>query len=148
MTRLEYSGRKQRNEGNPRQDVDYRNIINMNLLVPRERSRPNQVCQEYYKYRAPVSHLTHFSKLQRAVFAHCSPTVLCANPGEGVAPVLGWDYLISLVSIFAWCISLAWLLIATSILLCQGQGARRVASANGWVTRVLSMVKQAQSFIF
>jgi len=53
-----------------------------------------------------------------------------------------------LVSILAWCISLAWLLIATSILLCQGQGARRVASAYGWVTRVLSMVKRAQSFIF
>jgi hypothetical protein len=50
--------------------------------------------------------------------------------------------------LLAWCISLAWLLIATRILLCQGQGARRVASAYGWVTRVLSMVKRAQSFIF
>jgi len=39
-------------------------------------------------------------------------------------------------------------LIATSILLYQSQGARRVASAYGWVTRVLSMVKRAQSFIF
>jgi hypothetical protein len=68
--------------------------------------------------------------------------------GKSVAPVSGWDYLISLVSILAWCISLAWLLIATNILLCQGQGARRVASAYGWVTRVLSMVKRAQSFIF
>jgi hypothetical protein len=68
--------------------------------------------------------------------------------GEGVAPVSGWDYMISLVSIFAWCISLAWILIATNILLYQDQGARKVASAYGWVTRVLSMVKQAQSFIF
>jgi hypothetical protein len=59
-----------------------------------------------------------------------------------------WDYLINLVSILAWCISLSWLLIATSVLLCQGQGARRVASAYGWMTRVLSMVKRAQSFIF
>jgi hypothetical protein len=63
-------------------------------------------------------------------------------------PVSGWDYLIILVSILAWCISLAWLLIATNILLCQGQGAQRVPSAYGWVTRVLSMVKRVQSLIF
>jgi hypothetical protein len=31
-------------------------------LVPRERSRPRQVCQEYYKSRAPISHLTHSQK--------------------------------------------------------------------------------------
>jgi hypothetical protein len=79
---------------------------------------------------------------------HCSWQFCAQVSGEGVVPVSGWDYLISLVSILAWCISLAWLLIATSILLCQGQGARRVASAYGWVTRVLSMVKRAQSFIF
>jgi uncharacterized membrane protein YoaK (UPF0700 family) len=54
--------------------------------------------------------------------------------------------MINLFYILVWCISLAWLLIATSILLCQGQGARRVASAYGWVTTVLSMVKQTQSF--
>jgi hypothetical protein len=72
---------------------------------------------------------------------HCSWQFCVQVSGEGVAPVSGWDYLISLVSILAWCISLAWLLIATSIILCQGQGARRVASTYGWVTRVLSMVK-------
>ena len=61
--------------------------------------------------------------------------------GEDVALVSGWDYLISLVSILAWCIILAWLLIATNILLRQGQGAWRVALAYGWVTRVFSIVK-------
>jgi hypothetical protein len=60
-----------------------------------------------------------------------------------------WDYLISLVSILAWCISLSWLLDYYQYsLLFQGKGARRVASAYGWVTRVSSMVKQAQSSIF
>ena len=61
--------------------------------------------------------------------------------GKVLHQFLGGTILLALVSILAWCISLAWLLIATSILLCQGQGARRVASAYGWVTRVLSMVK-------
>jgi hypothetical protein len=79
---------------------------------------------------------------------HCSLAVLCASSGEGVALVSGLDFLINFGYFLAWCISLAWLLIATRILLCQGQGARRVASTYGWVTRVLSMVKQAQSFIF
>jgi hypothetical protein len=54
MTRLEYSERKQRNEGNPRQVVDYINIFNMNLLIPRRRSRPKLNCPDYYKYRAPI----------------------------------------------------------------------------------------------
>jgi hypothetical protein len=49
--------------------------------------------------------------------------------------------------LLAWCISLAWLLDCyQDSSLCQGQGARRVASAYGWVTIViLSMVKQAHS---
>jgi hypothetical protein len=79
---------------------------------------------------------------------HCSWQFCAQVFGEGVAPVSGWNYLIILVYTLAWCISLDWLLIATGILLYQGQGARRVASAYGRVTRVLSMVKQAQSFIF
>jgi hypothetical protein len=54
MTRLEYSGRKQRNEENPRQVVGCRNISNMNLLIPRRRSWPQLNCPDYYKYRAPV----------------------------------------------------------------------------------------------
>jgi hypothetical protein len=54
MKRLEYSGRKQRNEENPRQVVSCRNIFNMNLLIPRRRGRPHLNCPDYYKYRAPV----------------------------------------------------------------------------------------------
>jgi hypothetical protein len=61
----------------------------------------------------------------------------------------GWDHLFSLVSILAWCISLSWLLDCyQDFLLGQGQGAQRVASVYGWVTRVSSMVKRAQSSIF
>jgi hypothetical protein len=49
--------------------------------------------------------------------------------------------------LLSWCISLAWLLDCyQDSSLCQGQGARRVASAYGWVTIViLSMVKRAHS---
>jgi hypothetical protein len=54
MTRLESSGRKQRNEGNPRQVVGCRNIFNMNLLIPRRRSWPQLNYPDYYKYRVPV----------------------------------------------------------------------------------------------
>jgi hypothetical protein len=54
VTRLEYSGRKQRNEENPRQVVGYRNIFNMNLLIPKRRSPRQLNCPDYYKYRAPV----------------------------------------------------------------------------------------------
>jgi hypothetical protein len=61
----------------------------------------------------------------------------------------GWDYLFNFVSILAWYISLSWLLDCyQDFLLSQGQGARRVASASGLVTRVLSMVKRPQSSIF
>ena len=67
--------------------------------------------------------------------------------GKVLRQFLGGTILSSLVSILAWCISLAWLLIATNIILYQGQGARRVASAYGWVTWVLSMVKRSQYFI-
>jgi hypothetical protein len=60
-----------------------------------------------------------------------------------------WDHLFSLVFILAWCISLSWLLDCyQDSLLGQGQGAWRVASAYGWVTRVPSMVKRAKSSIF
>jgi hypothetical protein len=55
MTRLESSGRKQRIEGNPRQVVGWTNTFNMNLLIPKRRSRPQLNCPDYYKYRAPVS---------------------------------------------------------------------------------------------
>jgi hypothetical protein len=54
MTRLEYSRRKQRNEENPRQVVDYKNIFNMNLLIPRRRSWPQLNYRDYYKYKVPV----------------------------------------------------------------------------------------------
>jgi hypothetical protein len=54
MTRLEYSGRKQRNEENPRHVVGCINIFNMNLLIPRRRSRPQLNYPDYYKYRAAV----------------------------------------------------------------------------------------------
>jgi hypothetical protein len=54
MMRLEYSGRKQRNEENPRQVVGCRNIFNMNLLIPRRKSRPQLNCPDYYKYKASV----------------------------------------------------------------------------------------------
>jgi hypothetical protein len=72
---------------------------------------------------------------------HCSWQFCAQVSGEGVVPVSGWDYLIMLISILSWCIILSWLLISTNILLCQGQGAQRVASAYGWVKRVFSMVK-------
>jgi hypothetical protein len=52
--KLEYSGRKQRNEENPRQVVSYRNIFNMNLLIPRRRSWPQLNFPDYYTYRAPI----------------------------------------------------------------------------------------------
>ena len=92
--------------------------------------------------------MTHFSELQRAVSVHYSPIVLCASPGEGVAPVLG-ETIYSAWLLIAWCISLSWLLDCyQDSFLCQGQGAQRAASAYGWVTRVLSTVKQAQSLIF
>jgi hypothetical protein len=55
----------------------------------------------------------------------------------------------NLVSILAWCISLSWILYCyQDSLLGQGQGAQRVASTCGWVTRVSSMVKRAESSIF
>jgi hypothetical protein len=98
---------------------------------------------------ASVSHLTHFLESQKATSAHCSLAVLCASPGEGVAPVFGGlsDQLWLLLS---WCINLAWLLDCyQDSSLCQGQGAWRVASAYGWVTIViLSMVKRAHPLIF
>jgi hypothetical protein len=51
VTVQEYSGRKQRNEENSRQVVSCRNIFNMNLLIPRRRSRPQLNYPDYYKYR-------------------------------------------------------------------------------------------------
>jgi hypothetical protein len=98
---------------------------------------------------APVFHLTQFSELQKATSAHCSLAVLCTSPGEGAALVLGgvFDQLWLLIY---WCISLSWLLDCyQDSSLYQGQGARRVASAYGWVTiMILSMVKQSHPLIF
>jgi hypothetical protein len=54
MMRLEYSGRKQRIEGNPRQVVGWINTFNMNLLIPRRRSWPQLACPVHYKYRVSV----------------------------------------------------------------------------------------------
>jgi hypothetical protein len=59
---------------------------------------------------------------------HCSQAVLCASSGEGVAPISGLEYLISFGYFLAWCISLAWLLIATMILLFV-----KVKVLGGWI---------------
>jgi hypothetical protein len=148
MMRLEYSGRKQRSEGNPRQVVGCRNIFNMNLLIPRRRSQPQLNCPDYYKYRAPVF-IIHISTVAERIGSTQVQLQLVHKFLGRCVLASGWDYLISLGSILAWCISLSWLLdFYQDSLLCQGQGARRVASACGWVTRVSSMVKRAQSSIF
>jgi hypothetical protein len=65
----------------------------------------------------------HILRIAKVTCAHCSLAVLCASSKEGVAPVSGLDYRINSGYFLAWCISLSWLLIATRILLCQGQGA-------------------------
>jgi hypothetical protein len=146
MTRLEYSGRKQRSKGNPRQVVGCRNIFNMNLLIPRRRSWPQLNCPDYYKYKAPVL-IILISAVAETIGS--AQVQLVHNFLGRCALASGWDYLISLGFILAWCISLSWLLDCYQYsLLCQGQGARRVASTCGWVTRVSSMVKRAQSSIF
>jgi hypothetical protein len=148
MTRLESFGRKQINEGNPRQVVGCRNIFNMNLLIPRRRSRPQLNYPDYYKYRAQVF-IIHISAVaERTRSAQVQLQLVRRFLGR-CALASGWDHLFSLVSILAWCISLSWLLdYYQDSVLGQGQGAWRVASACGWVTRVSSMVKQAQSSIF
>ena len=79
--------------------------------------------------------------------------VLCAGfLGEMESGALDsrWDHMFILVSIlFLGAFSLSWLLYCyQDSLLSQGQGAQRVGSASGWVTRVSSMVKRAQSSIF
>jgi hypothetical protein len=147
MTRLEYFGRKQRNEGNPRQVVSCKNIFKMNLLVPRRRSRPQLNCPYYYKYRAPIF-IIHISVVaERTGSAQVQLHLVRKFLGR-CALASGWDHLFSLVSILPWCISLSWLLdFYQDSLLGQGQGAQRVALAYGWVTRVSSMVKRAQYFI-
>jgi hypothetical protein len=68
MTRLESSRRKQKNEGNSRQVVSYRNIFTMNLLIPRRRSYPLLNYPEYYKYRAPIF-IIHISAFAGVVAA-------------------------------------------------------------------------------
>jgi hypothetical protein len=143
MMRLEYSGRKQINEGNPRQVVDYINIFNMNLLIPRRRSQPQLNYPDHYKYRAPVF-IIHISTVaERTRSTQVQLQLVRKFLGRCVL-ASRWDYLIILGSILAWCISLSWLLDCyQDSLLCQGQGARRLASACGWVTRVSSMVKRA-----
>ena len=148
MTRLEYSGRKQRNEENPRQVVGCRNIFNMNLLIPRRRSWPQLNCPDYYKYRAPVL-IILISAVAEWTASVQVQLQLVHKFLERCALASGWDYLINLVSILSWCISFSWLLdFYQDSLLCQGQGAQRVASACGWVMRVSSVVKGAQSCIF
>jgi hypothetical protein len=147
MTRLEYSRRKQRNEGNPRQVVGCRNIFKMNLLVPIRRSRPQLICIDYYKYRVSglIIHISAIAERTRS--AQVQWQFVRKSLGR-CALASGWDYLINLVFILAWCISLSWILDCyQDSLLYQGQGTRRVASAYGWVMRVSSMVKRAQSSI-
>jgi hypothetical protein len=148
MTRLEYSGRKQRSKGNPRQVVGCRNIFNMNLLIARKRIRPQLNCPDYYKYRALFLIILISAVAERTRSAQVQLQLVHKFLGR-CALASGWDYLINLGFILAWFISLSWLLdIYQDSLLCQGQGARRVASTSGWVTRVSSMVKRAQSSIF
>jgi hypothetical protein len=93
--------------------------------------------------------IIHILRIVESQLCALQLAVLCTSLwGRVLRKFLGGTICSALVTFLTWCIGLAWLLIATSILLCQGQGARRVASAYGWVTRVFSMVKRAQSFIF
>jgi hypothetical protein len=123
MTRLKYSRRKQRSEGNPRQVVGCRNIFNMNLLIPRRRIWPQLNFPDYYKYRAPVLIILISAVAERIGFAQVQLQLVCKCLGR-CALASGWDYLIILGSILSWCISLFWLLDCyQDSLLCQGQGA-------------------------
>jgi hypothetical protein len=83
MTRLEYSGRKQRSEGNPRQVVGYRNIFKMNLLVPRRRNWPQESLPDYYKYRAPILIILISTIAKRTGSAQVQ-WQFCASLWEGV----------------------------------------------------------------
>ena len=101
------------------------------------RSRPRHSARISINIGRSSSFDTHFSELQKATYAHCSLAVLCVSPGEGATPVLG-GLSDQIWLLLAWCISLAWLLDCyQDSSLCQGQDARRVASAYGWVTIVI-----------
>jgi hypothetical protein len=80
-------------------------------------------------------------------------TVLCAGflgELESGALASGWDHLFSLVSILLLgAFSLSWLLIAARILFSvKVKVLGGWFKAYGWVTRLSSMVKRAQSSIF
>jgi hypothetical protein len=69
---------------------------------------------------------------------------------ESGALASGWDHLFNLVSILLLgAFSLSWLLIAAKILFSvKVKVLKGWLKACGWVTRVSSMVKQAQTSIF
>jgi hypothetical protein len=123
--------------------------------MPRRRSWPQLAWPVHYKYMAPVS-LFHISAV--AVRAKSAQAVVDNNnfvrkssgrAGKWFASFwVGSSVQFSFYSL-AWCIyPLLAIDCSQYSLLGQGQGARRVASACGWVTRVSSMVKRAQSSIF
>ena len=138
MTRLESSGRKQRIKGNPRQAVGWTNIIILNLLMPRRRSRPQLDWPVHYKYRAPVS-LFHISAI--AVRAKSAQAVAGSNnfvrKFSGRARKWCTSFWVGssvqLVSIFLLgAFSLSWLLIATRILFLV-----KVKVLRGWLCPVV-----------
>jgi len=123
--------------------------------MPIRRSRPQLVWLVHYKYRAPVS-LFHISivvvraKSTQAVagnnnFVH----TFSGRAGQWCASFWVGSSIQFSFYFFAWCIEpLLAIDFYQDSLLGQGQGAQRVASACGWVTRASSMVKRAQSSIF
>ena len=50
---------------------------------------------DYYKYRAPVSHYTHSHNCREPVVRTAVGSFVRKFLGKSVAPVSGWDYLIS-----------------------------------------------------
>jgi hypothetical protein len=120
--------------------------------MPRRRSRPQLDWPVHYKYRAPVSLFVISAVAVRAISAQAT-AVWCASfweRWESGALASGWDHLFSLVSILLLgAFSLSWLLIAAKILfLVKVKVLGGWLKACGWVTRVSSMVKRAQSSIF
>jgi hypothetical protein len=78
MTRLESSGRKKRNERNPRKVVGCRNTFIMNLLISRRRSQPQLNFPEYYKYRETIFIIHHLRIVESSFYA-LQLAVLCVG---------------------------------------------------------------------
>jgi len=120
--------------------------------MPRRRSRPQLDWPVHYKYRAPVSLFFISAVVVRAKSVQAA-AVLCAGfLGELESGALAsrWDHLFSLASILLLgAFSLSWLLIAARILFSvKVKVLEGWIKACGWVTRVSSMFKRAQSSIF